>query len=98
MEVIVFSLTAIATLFLAIVIAKYIWIAFAAFLRLVWSVSVIAGLVLLFVIITDSANVYSAVKHVYRVCPACVEATASMWNMSSAHADYVQNSEANSGI
>lgn len=86
MEVIVFALTIVATLFLAIVIAKYIWIAIAAFLRLVWSAAVIAGLVFLIAVITDPASVSAAIEYVYRLCPACVDQARPEWNSSFTNA------------
>lgn len=86
MELTIFSLTVVAILFLAIVIAKYIWIAIAAFLRLVWSVAVIAGLVFLIAVITDPTNVSAAIEYVYRKCPACVDQVRPEWNSSVANA------------
>lgn len=86
MEVIVFSLAVVAILFFAIVIAKHIWLAIAAFLRFAWSVAVIAGLVFLIAVITDPTNVSAAIEYVHRVCPACVDQAGPEWNSSSANA------------
>ncbi|MDE0509211.1 MAG: hypothetical protein OXI17_11320 [Gammaproteobacteria bacterium] len=86
MELIVFSLVVVATLFFAIVMAKYIWIAITAFLRLVWSMAVIAGLVFFIAVITDPASVSAAIEYVYRMCPACMDQARPEWNSSITNA------------